>query len=353
MVEEEKKRIVIRVDGDHQRGMGHLFRMKTLANEFRTKGVPYLFVIRQNDCSKQILHDAEHPCLEYPIESHEGYIIEDYFQNHVIPDLWIFDIMSTKSEWVRQVKRRRSIVVCFDDLEGGIEAADLVINAIAGCWEEEKRPRSLDVRVLNVPGYAIIAPEVLNITRRDETSKGPIRIGVTMGGSDTHGATVQVAKVLSELKEELEATFFLGPHFMHVRELEGLLAGLPFPSVTRTALPRLHQELIKVDLVICGGGQTLFELCAMGMCTAALANEVHEEKTISYFAEHGACIDIGSVHDGIAVARLAETVAEVKSNSRRIQDLRNNARGLVDGRGVYRCAMECLQIAGEETRGFA
>jgi spore coat polysaccharide biosynthesis predicted glycosyltransferase SpsG len=352
MVEEEKKRIVIRVDGDHQRGMGHLFRMKTLANEFRKQHVPYVFVIRKNDKSKQILHDAQHPYLEYPTEHREDDIIEDYFLDNVMPTLWTFDIMSTQGDWVRRVKRHGPLVVCFDDLKGGLEAADLVINAIAGCWEAEKRPSSLGVRVLNGPGYAIIDPEILKVRRRDRTPKGPIRIGVTMGGSDTHGATVQVAKVLSELKEELEATFFLGPHFMHVRELENVLEGLPFPSVTRTALPRLHKELIKSDLVICGGGQTLFELCAMGMCTAAVANEAHEEKTISCFVKHGACIDIGSVHDGIAVARLAETVAEVESESRRIQDLRSNARGLVDGQGLYRCAMECLQIEGE-TKGCA
>jgi spore coat polysaccharide biosynthesis predicted glycosyltransferase SpsG len=261
--------------------------------------------------------------------------------------------MSTKVEWVTQVKRRGSAVVCFDDLKGGLEAADLVINAIAGCWEGEERPNSSGARVLNGPGYAIIDPEILKFRRRDKTSRGSIRIAVTMGGSDTHGATVQIAKLLSEVKEELEATFFLGPHFMHERELQEVLSKLSFPTITVKALPRLHQELIESDMVICGGGQTLFELCATGMCTAAIANEVHEEKTIAYFSKHGASIDLGSIHGHVDAARLAETVAEVRSNNRIIRDIRNNARRLIDGQGLYRCTRECLKMMGLETRGHA
>ena len=353
MVEEEKKRIVIRVDGDHQRGMGHLFRMKTLANEFRNEHVPYVFIIRKDDKSKQILHDAQHPCFEYPVEFREGDIIEAYFQNHAVPDLWIFDIMSTKAEWITQVKRRGSAVMCFDDLKGGLEAADLVINPIAGCWEAEEKPGSCGARVLSGPRYAIIDPTILKLSRSDRMASGRIRIAVTMGGSDTYGATVQMAKVLSNVKEELKATFFLGPHFMHTRELEGVLSELPLPSVTRRALPRLHKELVKSDMVICGGGQTLFELCAIGMCTAAIANEIHEEKTIAYFSKHGATIDLGSIHGRVHVARLAETIAEVRSNNRRIRDIRKSARRLVDGQGLSRCTEECLKMVGVQTRDDA
>ena len=59
-----------------------------------------------------------------------------------------------------------------------------------------------------------------------------------------------------------------------------------------------------MDIIICGGGQTLFEMCALGLPTLALANELHEEQTIDFISKRNSCINLGSVHHNINSGRI-------------------------------------------------
>ncbi len=340
-MEKESKLIVLRLDAGHERGMGHLFRMKILGEELERIGHRCLFVIRENEVTQQILRRACHRYVAYPDGCSEENIIGEYFGKNTAPDLWIFDVLSTESKWIEQVKRQGPAVICFDDLGAGSAVGDLVINAIAGCWERSALVTDGRARVLSGPKYAIIEPAVLRAKARVPETVEKLRIAVTMGGSDTHGATVRLAKALSQIEVAFEISFFLGPHFEHEKELTEAIRGAPYPWIKRVNVPQLHGEVADAHLAICGGGQTLFELCAMGMFVAALANEVHEEETIAYFARHGACVDIGSMHKDINITRLEEAVTAVETSGQSSTNIRRNAKRLVDGKGLSRCVEEC------------
>jgi len=335
----KKKIIVFRLDANHERGMGHLYRMKTLADQFRKDNFDCLFLLRSNAIAANILNKTPYNYLLYQQDYSEEEIIDKYFGKHPKPDLWIFDILTTDSEWVLHVKKHDVPVVCFDDLQGGLLAADLVINAIAGCWNEGPAGS----QVLSGPQYAIIDYRILGLKKKEDLSESRIKVGVTLGGSDTHGATIRIAQVLSEIAD-IDATFFLGPHFLHNEELNKLLPQLSFQYSVRKAVQDLHKELSEMDAVICGGGQTLFELCATGMPVLALANEAHEEKTISYFSRHGACLNIGSVHKAIDTGRIRRFIKKLRSKSEEVNRMQNNAQDLIDGMGTSRCFNECIKV---------
>jgi spore coat polysaccharide biosynthesis predicted glycosyltransferase SpsG len=256
--------------------------------------------------------------------------------------LWIFDILSTEREWIAHVKRNDVPVVCFDDLKGGLDAADLVINPIAGYWINTEIPQG--GRILSGPDYAVIDSLILTVRKGKQLPSEAIRVGVTMGGSDTHGSTVKVAGALTEIEESLEVTLFLGPCFSHKQELREITHKVSFPYSIRNEVRDLHKELVESDAVICGGGQTLFELCAMGMPVLALANEPHEEKTISYFSGHGACVGIGSIHRTIDSVKIGEFLKKLRSEPTEVQRMITSAQKLVDGRGTSRCYHECVKI---------
>lgn len=340
MVAEKKKLIVFRLDATHERGMGHLYRMKTLADKFRKNGLNCLFLLRSNEIAAGILNEAPYNHLFYPQDYSEEEIIDKYFLKHPKPNLWIFDILTTESEWVLRVKKNDVPVVCFDDLKGGVLTADLIINAIAGCWNEGPSGS----QVLSGPQYAVINSGILGLKKKKELSEGAaIKVGVTLGGSDTYGSTIRIAQALSEIAD-IDVTFFLGPHFLHNEELNKLLPQLSFQYSVKKAAQDIHKELSGMDAVICGGGQTLFELCAMGMPVLALANESHEEKTISYFYRHGACVNIGSVHRTIDAGKIRQFFKKLRSKSDEVHRMQNNAQDLIDGIGTSRCYSECIKV---------
>lgn len=335
--------ILFRLDASHKRGMGHLYRMIILANEFRKNDFQCLFLLRDNEIAKRILNAIPHNHLSYPPNHSEDEIINRYFAEHPKPALWIFDILTPEKEWISRVKKNGTPVICFDSLKDGL-TADLAINPIVGCWKASKTKSNSYSRILSGPKYSIIDPHIAGLEKKERLLNGPIKIAVTMGGSDTHGATIKLAEILSKIKERLEVIFFLGPHFLHKKELSEIIHELSFPYSIKNAVKNFHAELIKSDAVICGGGQTLFEVCAMKMPILAIANEDHEEKTISYFSQRGACIDIGAIHKIVKDEEIQLFFRNIRSNPEEIMRMGISAKRLVDGKGVFRCLNKCMKV---------
>ena len=86
--------IYIRVDANHNRGMGHLYRMLTLADMLLSRKQPIKFVIRSNDVSENILDARGFDRLSFPISMEEEEIIKfSLTEQESLPDLWIFDLL--------------------------------------------------------------------------------------------------------------------------------------------------------------------------------------------------------------------------------------------------------------------
>jgi len=342
MVDKKQKTIVIRLDASYERGLGHLYRMITLAKSLHDDNFECLFLIRQNHVAEKMLKQAQFSYFPCHMESSEEEIIDAFFRKCPPPALWIFDILSTDKKIILQVQNEGVPVVSFDDQQGGPAAANLTINAIAGCWNEIPCQKNM----LCGPAYAIIAPNILSLKKYFVTAKEDrqnAHVGIILGGSDTHGATVKIAQILSGYKN-IRTSYFLGPHFAHENELHRTLKNAYCPVGIYKAIKNLHKALMKTDIVICGGGQTLFELCSMGIAIMALANEEHEEKTISYFSKKGACIPLGSVHKTIKTNAIRNAIFEVNTEIQPFAAMRRKAASLVDGKGGMRCRQACLDI---------
>ena len=217
----KKYLVYIRLNSGHKTGMGHLFRMVQLAKQFINNGFNIIFLIKENHKSEKILLDNGLKYISYSKEYNEKNIIFDSIA-YTKPLAWVYDILNTKSAWINILKSKNIKVVCFDDLNGGITApADLVINPIVGCWQD-------NINNINIPlycghDYSILSSEISNYRKKRDINNDNVKIGVTMGGSDTYGATVLVAKILENVSNNITANFFLGPSYKHINQLENRL----------------------------------------------------------------------------------------------------------------------------------
>lgn len=328
--------IVIRVEADHQVGMGHLYRMTALASLLKRRKFNVFFIIRTNHIVQTILEQEALEFLAFSGSTAETRVIEETLREVQLPLLWIFDTFGTRKEWFAPLHRHRVPVLSFDDTGTGLEEANIVINAIAGLWENTPSTRKKSAHFFKGPDYIILTENIHRYRKKREinTSK-KLKLGVSLGGSDTYNNTVKVANGLKEADAVPgRVSFFLGPHFAAEEELNDCLKEFPIPYEVKRGIPDLLAAFDNMDVVICGSGVTLFEVCCLGLPALAVANEPHEVQTISYFKEKNACIPIGSTAS--SQRGLKKNITTALKDPGRLNTTAANGLKLVDGKGLYR-----------------
>ena len=321
--------IIIRLDANHSKGMGHLYRMLQVAEGLKNRKRSVCFTGRINNASRRMLTDSRYRVIAFDDTTPEKEIIEQTFKEWNNPSLWLYDILDTQPEWIHMVQDQRIRIMCIDDCGAGIANADEVILMLP-CKFMHLEPARLSSNVKYGIKYMILPPELDRYSRsRKPSAKQSFRIGVSMGGSDTHGSTVRIAEALNRTVGNITSVdFYTGLSFRHHRELAAVVQQAAYPGVIHKNVPNLHQQLDMLDIVITGGGMTLFETARMGLPILAFANESFEKDNIRYLADRKACMDLGSINE-MSSRELYLTLCEFISTHNRFAEMSQNARELM------------------------
>lgn len=253
--------------------MGHLFRMLHLARELRSRLLPFVIFVNDHPPSLQLLQQNALPFEIADLDRVEHWAAAAIKRTRI--RLWINDRLDTSLHQAEAVKQVGLPLVTFDDRGGGASRADLHIAALAFAAGEPLDGR----RVVRGHEYLILNPEIARWRRRRQAVR---RIMVSLGGSDTYGATIKVVALLR--KRGQPATVIIGPGFQHRSALE---AELTSNFEVKTAVPSLVEEMSYHDLGIVGGGITAFEASASGLPTIVIANEDFEIPVARHLARLG------------------------------------------------------------------
>lgn len=309
------------VEASHARGMGHLYRALALCETLIERGLPFRIFINRNEASQAIL---EHRGIPYDLVELDPAL--SGWQSHAISKygirLWIDDRLNTDARHSRLVKDSGIPLVTFDDRGDGAAMADLNIVALSFNDTESLSGH----KVLRGPEYLILNREIANY-RYVRTGEGSIV--VTLGGSDTHGATINVLQILKSA--DLSATVILGPAFKHMSEL-GQMGG---NFVLKRNVPSLMEEFSHHALAITGGGITPFEANAAGLPCIIIANEDFEISVGEGLASLGGAIFAGH-HSQINTHKLTTPLP--------VQTMSEAALRAVDLHGVERVMHEIEEL---------
>jgi len=251
------------VECSHARGMGHLYRALNLAAELKKGKILYRLYLNEHSPSQQILTANEIPHSVVNLDD----ISNDWETWLIRRDgitLWINDRLDTQISHAQKIKSAGIPLVTFDDRGAGAVLADLHIAALSFNPNEKLG----GLKLLRGIDYLILNPQIEVYKRKRSRLES---ILITLGGSDTHGVTVKVVKLLKEMG--LAATVVVGPSFMHTESLERELTE---DFALKSGVPSLIKEFYRHDLAITGGGITPFEANASGLPCIVVANEQFE-----------------------------------------------------------------------------
>lgn len=252
------------------------------------------------------------------------------------PHVAVIDTLDTDRETIAALHAAGALVVSFDDCAAGLTDADAVINAIVFHWHRYRRDE-VRAGLYEGPQYMILSPDVCGrLPSRYSVTTGSRRVLIAIGGTDTRGLTPNLLRALDGVSEQLQIRVNLGPGVSAA--VEHSLVNLRSHHRTEVirAAHSLADEFLGADLVLCGGGNMLYELAALGVPAAAIATEEHEVLNIAYWREHGTIEDLGHWARLDAV-RVAGTVNRLLVDGHRRDEMSQAGPRRIDGRGLDRC----------------
>lgn len=172
--------IGIFADGGYEKGMGHVVRMKRLAEELKRR---CLITFYTNQESEPFLHEEHWRVIVKPKPQQHEFILREIKSKEL--DLLLFDILGAPAELLTKIKAETDAkIVLFEERNPkAIDQSDVIINGIYG----DIRSKAYDqgnTRIYEGPDYLILH-SAFQSARNDYTLKKECRnILVALGGSD-------------------------------------------------------------------------------------------------------------------------------------------------------------------------
>lgn len=195
-------------------------------------------------------------------------------------------------------------------------------------------PGHVKKKLLAGSNYSLIRNQVMQQQRLEpwKVLNQPAKILVFLGGSDPYDYSPLVAKAISSLEVDFEATF-IAPERLH--ETVSLALGDKAGQVKLLGpTPALASYYGDADMVISAAGTSSWDVCTLGIPSLLLAVVDNQQFSLAQIAEHGLALT-NNLTDGHAekIDQLASQINALIGDETLREKLSKNALKYFDGKG--------------------
>lgn len=350
------KNLAIRVDGNKHIGLGHIFRCIHLATALKENyEVNVCFHLLESSLNKNISYFLKQNNITYEVVSQQDDQWADDLNifykkiscgkyDAVLLDLLIPD--STDKDLLENPEYKPASVTQYLDTTKNIDIpvfamsdqfntmslnADIIINT---CPVQRIEWYNNQCTYLLGPKYYILPNSFRRLTSQNkEFSNDKPKIVIFCGGNDHCNFTDIFLSVLKPYMESIKVEVILGAATPNIEYISKKLARSKI--VVHSKKPDLAPIFFSADLVLSTSGNTLFDLAALGVPSAAVSTRIRQNQTTRFFAEGGSCIDLGFNQDTIEES-LPNFIQTALQDHNQLQRMSMAGRRLVDGNGTFR-----------------
>lgn len=326
--------ILIRVDGSHAIGLGHIYRMKTLALELQEAGSHVTFLTREDEVANNLLEATGLICYVFQPDSYNVALTEAIQAQQ--SDLIIQDILETSAECMETIRQLSPAkIINLDDVGAGLAMADVVINSIVFTWGRYRAEES-QARLFEGPQYMILQPAISQYARLDKTIPDRAEnVLLAFGGTDTHYVTERALQTINGIDAALNVKINMGPGSEFTPRLKQAIEASAHHVEIMYSAPGLLKEFYQADLIVCGGGIMLYELAALGVPSVSVATEPHEVCNVDYWSRVGATVSLGW-EETLSLAQASEAIDGLLCDRQRRAEMSRIGKQTVDNLGLTR-----------------
>lgn len=295
------KKIILRADSSPEIGLGHLYRIISLAHILSDH---FDCLIATNDISK--IPEAELKKLVISviqIAAGNYSLPDEKANNEEVPfdmeemlsgnEIVIIDGYWFGTEYQKRIKKKGCILVCIDDLCDKEYFADLIINHAPGLTSESYHAQPYTKFALG-PDYAILRPAFLKQAKALRTIKLSEGIFICFGGSDYLNLTKTVLQVVIDLNYFKKIDIVLGSSFVHKKNLIEMAMGNDAIKIHENLNEETMLEtMLLSDLAIVPASSVLYEVMAAGCKSITGYYSLNQKLIYNGFVEKDAVFGCG------------------------------------------------------------
>ena len=328
-------KVLILTEGGRYVGFGHVTRMYAVCQAFEEFGIRPYMIIKGDATVGSVLGDAKWEIFDW-IKYPSG--IKERFGEI---DILLIDSYLAPREVYEYLSEMAKVPAFYDDFGRIDYPCGLVINGNihAELMEYQKSP--CQNYLLGVK-YLPMRKEFWEIEDKD-INEEVNSILITFGGEDLRNMTPVVLNVLTEHFNNYKKFVIIGKGFREntikkIKELSDKRTELSFyPNAEK-----MKWLMLRSDIAISAGGQTLYELARTGVPTIGVIVADNQKLQAQVMKDKKILIDVFCWDENGFELKLAESINRLEQYKVRY-NLSLNGRALVDGRGAARIVNDLLK----------
>lgn len=254
-------KILILTEGGKSIGFGHIARCVSLSQAFEERGMQPELLINGDSTVETILKNRKYRIFDWLKEK------EDFFMLVKDAHIIIVDSYLAGYKFYKKIAKVATITAYLDDNKRLKYPKGVVINGniYAG---NINYPKTDGITYLCGIQFALLRKEFQNIPKKNikENIKS---IVITFGGYDKRNMTEKILKFINEEYPRFTKNVIINTNFQKIKEIEAL-KDRKTNLVYNPDTEKLKKIIIKSDIAISAGGQTLNELARLGIPTICI-----------------------------------------------------------------------------------
>ena len=254
--------IILRADGNHEIGLGHIYRCIALAEMLKDEF--YVQLVTKTDTTLLPFKESGFDYTFIPdvigFSEEANWFKKNYSSDTII----VLDGYNFKENYQQKIKDSGYKLVYIDDLVQGTQKADLVVNHNPGVKESDYRKENYTKFALG-GDYAVLRPLFLEAAKqKTEITETNIAF-ICFGGSDIRDFTLLSTEVLLEVKKFDEINIVTGNAYQHKEIFKLQKLNNKINIYKNLSEKELIAVMRKSNFAVAPPSTILFELLAIGL----------------------------------------------------------------------------------------
>lgn len=327
-------RILIITEANEIVASGHLMESIALYRELIKKGVEVCILVNSDipEFFGELLRDYNYSQYCKTLDDGKEDIIRHLINNKY--DVIVTDLREIKNCQLKYIKKRLTgKTICLDEWGNRFLECDVIVNNMADkrFWNYKDSTS----KIYTGPEFLILSEKLECYHKKEKIINEKIKkIVISMGGVDKNNNTKRIVDVLKDTTKYESVDVVLGGGYKWDEEITAVVENISNYRIHKN-IDYLFDLFYEADLVFSAGGNTMYELAAIGTPTIIIPTMEHEKINGKAFEKKG-------FSHVVKLEEVTNIIANMSKEHRNKESLAG--KDLVDGYGLKRISNIIMEM---------